>query len=96
MHRNLKVSIALLVLSVRMWKKLAFLRYIVPESLADIQKLSPIHVILAFSLLYLLFFLFNKIIAPIFWRANLMHNGIYLTNNWVPILGQMNVLTNLK
>lgn len=96
MHKYLKVSIALLVLSIRMWNKLSFIRYIVPESIDDLDKINPLQIVFGFALLYLIYYLFNKTIAPFFWRANIMHNGVYLTNNWVPVIGQINVMNNLK
>ena len=92
MHTGVKVGIALLVLTVRLWGKLGGLRTLFKGSSGEgFSALSVIATTIVGILL--VYYLFEKVMKPMSWRSKWSKKGVALCPNWMPVIGNYRALS---
>ena len=91
MHTAFKIGIALLVLTVRLWRKLFFVKELFKSDLTEYISLEILlGLVVGGSLLYLVF---EKGFRPVIWRSAMYRKGIALTPHWLPVIGNYKAIS---
>lgn len=92
MHTGVKVGIALLVLTVRLWGKLGGIRNLFKGSSGEGLGLAST-IGCTLGGIFLLYYLFEKVMKPMSWRAKWAKKGVALCPNWMPVIGNYKALS---